>query len=511
MIIGSLTLVLRRVDVFLGFFAHFLSFLFILLFAICLLKPIPVSLKSDKNIQQSSSETLERAETFFVVSKKSDIPSENSTGPTSSVNNKTLTSQNLHNTTGTGHSGTTEQKSDTSEGEKGTLGTTAGNNTSNNPSLGKSLNETSIISPSNSSDTSLQGPGPNGTLSVSVDDNNNTSVLNVTTSIITETPDSPVTTILKVETHIYTTTETSVSTSISISTITNTVTELPTKSSDKSYTTTTETSASSTSHASPSTTSASDKTDIMDINHEELDSAKHKNIFGEGSLIAILIPLAVFIVIFIALIWFWCRRRRRSSKMAPKRVGNYKITPIINDSSEGIQRTNYSEKDELYCLRQTESNKGGYRGWGPTGTPTNNKSSLSRNQSLSSANVSPAYQKPDYYFSRNNTEKDSDLITSKRMTQNSKSLEPRNLHAQIFNTGKNSNYSTSPYSLNSQNTMESFNRNAALLDYDPNVAKENYSNKLFSESRRNGLLRQNPPSFHRYTEKSEMNDFSKGS
>ncbi|EMR09118.1 hypothetical protein PNEG_02461 [Pneumocystis murina B123] len=520
---------------------HFFPSLLILLLGIFVLKPIPVLLKSDKNIQESSSKMRERAKLSFVVSKRSDVSLRNSTDLTLNVNNKTITMPNLHNTTQTRPDIPPKQKASNMTGHgNNSSGIASENNLSNktlsdklsNKTLSDKLsNETSIPGSANSFNASLQSPNANGTSLTPVNNKEIESIQNKTISVVTKTLYSALTTVLKIETHVSVSTTTSISTSISTSiltttitnTATNTVTNLLTKTVDKSYNTTTLAETSS----SASATSTAVETDSMDIHHYEMETTKNKSLFGEGSLIAILIPSAVFIIVFIALIWFWCRRRRRFSKVPPKQVGNYKITPIINDISEGVQRTNYSEKDQSYSVGETDFNKGGYRGWGATGTPTNNKSPFSRNQSLSSTNVSPAYQKPDYYFSGDNAEKDSKLAASKYEVQNSKSLESRNLHAQIFNTSKNSNYSTSPYSLNSQNTMDSFNRNAALLDYDSNVAKENFSNKLysysdiprslstnygrFSENRRNGFLRQNPSTFHKYSEKSEMHDFSKGS
>ncbi|KTW26750.1 hypothetical protein T552_02754 [Pneumocystis carinii B80] len=564
-------------NVYSGFSMDFLTSLLILLFGILVLMPIPVFLRPDKNIQESLFKTWETVKPYYIMSKKSEDTLKNST---SNEDGKTAVKQDSksgndtrsddlsnknpkdssQNTLSSAANPSPDGKNGTSEGKKEESGKTSettgktngtsnnspsGNPSTGNPSTNNPSSDKPSADPSKPLDTADKKPDANQNPSTPTNNQEDNKKQVSSVSTVTETLPPELTTIVQIQTHVSTSTVTNTITStvtdiltkipdgisetVPVKTVVSPETTIPTETVNPTETTIfietaiptettipTETIAS----ATPVTTSESE---TLDIHHDGVEGTKNKGLFGEGSLIAILIPLTVFIIVFIVLVWFWCRRRRRFSRVPLKQAGNYKITPIINESSEGIQRTNYSEKDQSYNVEENDFNKGGYRGWGSVGTPINKASS--RNQSLSSANVSPAYQKQEYFFPKNNTEKESKLNTPKNEPRNSKSFESKNLQAQFFNNGKNSNYSTSPYSLNSQNTMDSFGRNAALLDYDSNVAKENYANKLysysdvprslstnygrFSENRRNGFLRQNPSTFNRSSEKSEMPDFLK--
>ncbi|KTW31968.1 uncharacterized protein T551_00650 [Pneumocystis jirovecii RU7] len=192
------------------------------------------------------------------------------------------------------------------------------------------------------------------------------------------------------------------------------------------------------------------------------------------------------------------QKSSRASKIPPrKQVEDYNIMPIITGETGGIQRTNYLERNQPYGSGIDDSNKWGYRGWGPTNVPPNNKSLLTRNNSIAS-NASYGHQKQDYY-SRVNEDKDVPQVGVARQKslnrlsgminpvtrddfQNTKSFRPKNLAAHISGPVNGSFHDTLPYSSNTQNVPTASSKSKLRQDYIPSSMQESSIEKPYSYS-----------------------------
>ncbi|CCJ30920.1 unnamed protein product, partial [Pneumocystis jirovecii] len=465
------------------------SSLLTLFFYIFILKPVSVVLKSDQDMQNSS-KFQEKNIPFYFVLRSRDVDvtiSPNSTpisNTTNSLSNSSISSTNgrspdsvasnstesANNAVGSGNSNSTvsDGKNTTDVSKDGASGSSSNGNA--DESLQSSLNGTK---PSSSSDATAS----------------------LGTIIITKTVTDTVTSTVTMPFAPSTTSSTDDSTQVTLSNSTET-----------SYGTTFETSYESATRGTTVSRSISQVStfSMSQESHtsfpaDRSDSNSHKfDIFRTRTVLMITAPIILFIIILIIILWYWHRKSSRASKIPPrKQVEDYNIMPIITGETGGIQRTNYLERNQPYGSGIDDSNKWGYRGWGPTNVPPNNKSLLTRNNSIAS-NASYGHQKQDYY-SRVNEDKDVPQVGVARQKslnrlsgminpvtrddfQNTKSFRPKNLAAHISGPVNGSFHDTLPYSSNTQNVPTASSKSKLRQDYIPSSMQESSIEKPYSYS-----------------------------
>ncbi|KAG5520011.1 hypothetical protein PMAC_001087 [Pneumocystis sp. 'macacae'] len=526
-----------------------------------MLKPVSVILKSDDNIQDSS-KFKEKDLSFFFLLKTRNVDTTtltnstfpNNGNPSFGVNishfnvSDTITNSTIsfEGDGGSGSSGNDDSGSsgndDSGSSGNGGLGSTKhsgldlNNSTINGKSNSTASNKENITNVSENGENISHPEGPNEILLPlnGTKPNSSSDATSLETIIIKTLTDTVTNTVTAFPTVIETLSQDSTQITLSSSTETSYENTIAT-----SYETVSKGTTVSHSISQVSTFTSSSES-YTTFPNDQSDSSSHKfDIFRTRTLLMIIAPVLLFIIMFIIILWYWRRKSNRVSKAPPrKQVEDYNIMPIITGETGGIQRTNYLERNQPYGSGIDDSNRWGYRGWGPTNFSPNNKPLLTRNNSIASTNAS-VYQKQDC-LSKINEDKDmsqtgmSGRKSSNRLSgmansvarddfQNTKPFKSKNLATHISGPVSGSFHDALPYPSNTHN-LAITSKNGLRQDYGFSSTQENSVDKPYSysdiprslsssqrktlEDRRDGSQRHSIMS-QKYPERPQLYNFSK--